>query len=96
MLFVLPGMGADHRMYPAPWPSLSDSVFVDWPKFRGEESLTDLAKRLIDEHHIESSAWLAGSSLGGMVACEIATMVSARGLILIGSAKRTAGDVFRQ
>jgi hypothetical protein len=47
MLFVLPGMGADHRMYPAPWPTLPDSTFVDWPKFHGEETLQDLAVRAL-------------------------------------------------
>jgi pimeloyl-ACP methyl ester carboxylesterase len=86
MIYVLPGMGADHRMYPPPWPSLPDSTFIDWPAYAGEQSLTEVARSIVAKHSLSNDAWLVGSSLGGMVACEIASLLPVRGLILVGSA----------
>ena len=31
MIHALPGMGADHRMYPEPWSSLPEFAAHDWP-----------------------------------------------------------------
>lgn len=87
MIYVLPGMGADHRMYPGPWQSLPDCTFIDWPKYTGEQTLAEVAKAVMRAHAIPSGAWLVGSSLGGMVAGEIAKIAPVRGLILVGSAK---------
>ncbi|RXK56443.1 alpha/beta hydrolase [Oleiharenicola lentus] len=87
MIYVLPGMGADRRMYPAPWDTLPDCSFLNWPDYSGEQSLSEIAESVVRRHSIEEGAWLAGSSLGGMVATEIAMMVPLRGIILIGSAR---------
>ena len=86
MIYILPGMGADHRMYPPPWPSLVDSTFIDWPAYAGELTLAEVAQAIVAKHALARGAWLVGSSLGGMVACEIARLISVRGLILVGSA----------
>ncbi len=87
MIYILPGMGADRRMYPAPWNTLPDCTFLNWPEYAGEQSLREIAQRIVCDHSVESGAWLAGSSLGGMVAAEIASVVKAKGIILIGSAR---------
>ena len=92
MIYVLPGMGADHRMYPPPWDSLPDCTFVDWPPYKGEQTLAEVAKAVVRKYALQPNAWLIGSSLGGMVACEIAKVFPVRGLILVGSAK-TKGEV---
>ncbi len=84
-----PGMGATSAMYgDAAWTTLDGAVFHNWPAWRGEGTLSAWARRLIDEHHIEPGDIVAGSSLGGMVAAEIANQVKVGGLILIGSAAR--------
>ena len=83
---LLPGMGADERMYPRPWTELPNVQFVRWPLWNGESSISQVAERLAAGSDFEPGAWLIGSSLGGMVACELASLVYARGLILVGSA----------
>lgn len=35
MIHALPGMGADHRMYPAPWTSIPDLVTHDCKNIPG-------------------------------------------------------------
>jgi pimeloyl-ACP methyl ester carboxylesterase len=87
MICLLAGMGADQRMYPDPWNTLPDCTFIGWPDYKGEQSLRDVAARIVRLHSIPQNAWLAGSSLGGMVAAEIATLVPLKGIILIGSAR---------
>jgi pimeloyl-ACP methyl ester carboxylesterase len=85
--FVLPGMGADHRMYGAPaWRALEDARFLDWPKYAGESSIAEIAGRVILDAGIEDDAIVMGSSLGGVVACEISRRRRLRSLVLIGSA----------
>lgn len=85
-VFILPGMGGDHLMYPDPWPSLPGSVLLDWPAYRGEESLEAMAASVVKAARIPDGAIVIGSSLGGMVACEIARLRRLSGLVLLGSA----------
>jgi pimeloyl-ACP methyl ester carboxylesterase len=83
MFHVLPGMGADHRMYSAPaWQSLADARFLDWPVHHGETSVAAIADRIIAEAGIANGDIVVGSSLGG-----IARTLSLKSLVLIGSAK---------
>ena|ERR1035437_5094098 len=91
MIHVLPGMGADHRMYSAPaWQSLADTHFFDWPDHHGETSIEAIASRVIAGAKISDGDVVVGSSLGGIVGCEIARTVSLKALVLIGSAKNKA------
>ncbi|MBI5381192.1 MAG: alpha/beta fold hydrolase [Opitutae bacterium] len=90
MIHALPGMGADHRMFPAPWTTLPDFMAHDWPRHRGESSLAEVARTIIDAYSIQDGDSLIGASLGGMVACEIAKLRRLRTLILIGSATHKA------
>lgn len=86
MIHALPGMGADHRMYQHEWLALPNFIAHDWPEYRGEKTLTDVARSVCDEWNIRDSDVLVGSSLGGMVACEIAKSRKISHLFLIGSA----------
>lgn len=91
MLFILPGMGADHRMYAAPaWQTLPDARFIDWPVHRGETTIAAIAARVIAQAGIRESDTVIGSSLGGIVGCEIANQLRLRALVLIGSAQSPA------
>jgi pimeloyl-ACP methyl ester carboxylesterase len=89
-IFIFPGMGADERMYPGPWKTLPSARFINWPTHRGETTIRAITCRVIDEARIPPEAILIGSSLGGIVACEIANIQSCRRLILIGSATSPA------
>lgn len=88
---LLPGMGADGRLFPEPWSALSNPVRIAWPVWRGETTLGDVAARLIAEHDIGPEDRLVGVSLGGMVACEIANRTKVADVALIGSASSPAG-----
>jgi hypothetical protein len=86
MIHALPGMGAGRRMYPAPWSTLPDFVAHDWMVHSGEKSLAEVAKSMCDASDIRDGDTLVGSSLGGMVACEITKIRKIPCLYLIGSA----------
>jgi pimeloyl-ACP methyl ester carboxylesterase len=86
MMHALPGMGADHRMFPEPWSQLPDFIAHDWPGYSGEITLGDVALALCDKYAIRDGDSLIGASLGGMVACEITKIRKIETLYLIGSA----------
>src|SRR5262245_6802379 len=86
MIHALPGIGADRRMFPAPWGSLPDFVALDWVRHSGEHSLAEVAGSMCEAFGIRDGDTLIGASLGGMVACEITKIRKISGLYLIGSA----------
>lgn len=86
VLHALPGLGADHRMFPPPWNSLPGFIARDWPRHEGETSLPELADRLIKQFRIQPGDGIIGASLGGMVGCEIAARIELSHLVLVGSA----------
>jgi hypothetical protein len=86
MIHALPGLGANAELYPAPWDALAGVVRHDWPKYQGETTLTAVAHRLCDLYQISDGDVVVGSSLGGMVACEIAKSKKLQQIYLIGSA----------
>lgn len=89
MIYVLPGMGADHGMFSAPsWQSIEGAKFVDWPEYRGETTIAAIADRVTEQAAIPDGATLIGTSLGGIVACEIARKRQLKTLVLIASAKQ--------
>lgn len=88
MIHALPGMGADWRMYPAPWSTLPGFVAHDWPRHAGERSLAEMARSVCEAEIIHDGDILVGSSLGGMVACEITKIRQIPVVYLAGSAMR--------
>ncbi len=86
MLYILPGMGTNNAMYEGPWRELSGVVYLNWPKLEKEISINEIAQRIIEENSIESSDWVGGSSLGGMVSLEISKILGNPQVILLGSA----------
>ena len=87
MIHGFPGMGADSRMYPSPWNTLPDYIVHDWPCYERELSIADVARRMVDKYSIRDGDALVGTSLGGIVACEVAKLRKIETLFLIGSAK---------
>lgn len=80
-------MGANSNMYPKEkYTYLRDVLFINWPKYDGEVSLEKVARAIIDRHQINNEMVVGGSSLGGMVAIEIAKIIGLKKIILIGSA----------
>lgn len=86
-IHVLPGMGADHRMYIGPWKQLPDAILHDWPEYTENSDLNVIAKALIAQGGIKTGDIVVGSSLGGIVAGQIAAHVQLNAVVLIGSAQ---------
>ncbi len=84
---LLPGTGADGRMFPADWDRLPGEVIrVEWSACAGAATVPEAAERLIARYAIDAADTLVGVSLGGMVACEIARRRPVAALWLVGSA----------
>ena len=86
MIHVYPGMGATAEMYTKPWRRIADIQFHNWGQWNGEASISAVAQRVIKDHSIQKGDTVIGSSLGGIVACEIANTIEVEKLVLIGSA----------
>lgn len=85
--FILPAMGANASMYDALRGELGFKInFINWPEYRGEKSYSEIARRVITENRIYDGDIVGGSSLGGMVALEIAQKIQPKAVVLIGSA----------
>jgi pimeloyl-ACP methyl ester carboxylesterase len=88
MIHALPGMGADHRMFPAPWGNLSGFKAHDWVTAPEIKSIRQLADAMVQTGGIADGDVLIGCSLGGMVAGEITKIRKIPALFLVGSAVR--------
>ncbi len=84
-IFLLPGMGADSSMYGYEFRKIDKIIFIDWPEYKNESSLTELAKRIIELYQIQEGDIAGGSSLGGMIAAEVSKHVKLKKIILVGS-----------
>ncbi|MFC1735541.1 alpha/beta fold hydrolase [Candidatus Hydrogenedentota bacterium] len=85
--FILPGMGATSSMYDLLRSEVNFEVnFIDWPEYHGETSYAEVAGRVIEEHQISYGDIVGGSSLGGMVALEVAKIIRPEAVVLLGSA----------
>jgi len=75
-------------MYPAPWSTLPGFRAHDWGQSGDVRSIRQLAEVTVAAGGIADGDVLVGSSLGGMVACEITKLRQIPRLFLIGSAVR--------
>ncbi len=85
-IHVYPGMGATKNMFKNEWLE-QDWLFHNWPEWNGESTIEELAAKVIIEHNIKPADIIIGTSLGGIVATEIANQIDIQHLVLIGSAK---------
>ncbi len=75
-------------MYPAPWTSLEGFKAADWTGLFKARTLSELVSAIVEKQNIRDGDTLIGSSLGGMVACEITRLRHIPKLFLVGSAIR--------
>jgi pimeloyl-ACP methyl ester carboxylesterase len=90
VLHALPGMGADHRMYPAPWTKVEGFRAHDWSPHAHTRSISELAESVCIHANIQHGDILVGASLGGMVALEITRLRRIPAVFLVGSAVHPA------
>ncbi len=51
--FILPGMGADSSMYQSKeYENIKRVIFVDWPPYKGEKTVKDVAEGVINQYKI--------------------------------------------
>ncbi|MCG3179422.1 MAG: hypothetical protein BIFFINMI_01757 [Phycisphaerae bacterium] len=88
-LVLLPGLGADARVFDAMRPLLPTIHTPPWLTPRDNESLADYAARLADTiPAVPGPLVLGGSSMGGMLALEIARLRPPAVVVLIASCRR--------
>jgi pimeloyl-ACP methyl ester carboxylesterase len=86
-IFLIPGLGADCRIYKNIDLQGHDVVCVEWIEPAKNDTLTTYAQKLIDKYDIVPGSIVIGNSLGGMVAMEIAKKIELDKTILISSIK---------
>jgi len=86
-LFLIPGLGADCRIYKNIDLEGYDVVHVEWIVPDRTDTLSSYAQKLIDHYDIISESIVIGNSLGGMIGMEIAKKIDLDKVILISSIK---------
>jgi len=86
-IFLIPGLGADHRIYQHINLQGHEVVNVEWLEPETTDNLAYYAQKLIDYYQIPAQSIVIGNSLGGMIAIEIAKKIELDKVILISSIK---------
>lgn len=86
-VFLIPGLGADHRIYRHIDVHGYNAAYVEWIEPTKGDTLTTYAQKLIDHYQIKPGSIVIGNSLGGMIAVEIAKKIDLNKAILISSIK---------
>lgn len=84
-LVLLPGLGADARVFSRQQAAFPGLVVPSWPEFQAGDSLPQFASRLVRSVPPGAPLYLGGSSFGGMVALELAALLRPQAVLLIGS-----------
>lgn len=86
-IYLIAGLGADTRVYNNIDLHEHDVIPVDWIEPNQNDTLDTYAQKLIHQYNIYPNSIIIGNSLGGMVAVEIAILLSVKKVILISSIK---------
>lgn len=86
-IYLLPGLGADHRLFDGLVFPGHDVVHVVLPVPAAGQSMASFAKDISKQIDASSPFILIGVSLGGMIACELAAFLKPVKVILISSAQ---------
>jgi pimeloyl-ACP methyl ester carboxylesterase len=85
-IYLLSGLGADHRVLQVLDFSGYETTFIKWIQPLENESIEDYAKRLTEQIETKNPI-IIGLSFGGMMAVEIGKLIDTEKIILIASAK---------
>lgn len=84
-LYLLPGIGCDHRLFDRMGLEGLDVVKLDWPEFKPGSSLASIARDVSTQVNADEPHILVGVSMGGMVAQELAALTGPVKVVLISS-----------
>lgn len=85
-LILLPGLGADARMFEAQRMRFPNLEVPDWLTPLKNETLESYAQRFAESLAYNENCFIGGLSFGGMLAAEMSKQISPRKLLLIASA----------
>ena len=86
-LILLPGLGADARLFEPQREAIPGLEVPTWLPHRDGESLPDYARRMVDSIDPREPYYLGGTSFGGMVALEMARHLNPTAIFLIASCR---------
>lgn len=86
-IFLISGLGADTRLYNNIDLHDHEVIPVDWIAANKHDTLSSYAQKLIHQYYITANSVVIGTSLGGMIAIEIAKLLPLNKVILISSIK---------
>ncbi|RYZ97264.1 MAG: alpha/beta hydrolase [Sphingobacteriaceae bacterium] len=86
-IFLIPGLGADCRIYKNIDLTGHEVIQVNWIAPILNCTLEEYAQIIIDQYHITKDSVVIGNSMGGMIAVEIAKKASPEKTIIISSIK---------
>ncbi len=84
-VYLLPGVACDRRLYGGMVLEGHEVKVLEWPWIGPKDSLKDIADKLKDEIDPQQEHVLVGTSMGGMVAQELALITSPKKVVLISS-----------
>ncbi|MBS1526409.1 MAG: alpha/beta hydrolase [Bacteroidetes bacterium] len=86
-VFLIPGLGADYRVYQNIDLAGYNIVHITWLDPKKADTLASYAQKLVNNYQILPDDIVIGNSLGGMLAMEITKHVRTNKTILISSIK---------
>lgn len=88
-IYLLPGLGFDHRIFSKLQLNESNTQYIDWIEPHKNEKIKDYSRRLAEKiiSNNDEKIILIGHSLGGIVSQEIACLKKIDKIILISSIK---------
>ncbi|MEO6149849.1 MAG: alpha/beta hydrolase, partial [Mucilaginibacter sp.] len=89
-IFLIPGLGADCRIYKNIDLAGHEVVKVNWIEPSSNDTLETYAQKLISQYNITTESIIIGNSMGGMIAVEIANKIAPQKTIIISSIKISA------
>jgi pimeloyl-ACP methyl ester carboxylesterase len=84
-LILVPGLGADQRLFHKQSVALENLILPDWLEPERSDTLASYAKRLAARADPGRSCFVGGCSLGGMIALEMSRHLDAKACFLISS-----------
>ncbi len=82
--YLIPGMGADHRLYSQCELKYGNVHYLDWIPAEKSRSLSEYASLLAKKIKTENNI-IIGSSMGGMITVELARQINPLAAILISA-----------
>lgn len=85
LVYLLPGIGCDHRLFDRVQLEGHTTVALDWPTFPEGCTLRSIAEEMAEQVDGDQPHVLVGVSMGGMVAQELAVLTKPTKVVLISS-----------